>query len=73
MIGVGTDLIEIERVRRALVRYARFRERCFTDLDGPVRVLGSLDTPVPYAPSLEDAFLLSEQRILDEARALAAY
>ena len=27
---VGTDLIEIERVRRALGRYDRFRDRCFT-------------------------------------------
>ena len=27
---MGTDLIEIERVRRALDRYERFRERCFT-------------------------------------------
>jgi len=30
VIRVGTDLIEIERVRRALGRYERFRERCFT-------------------------------------------
>lgn len=30
MIHVGTDLIEIARVRRALDRYGRFRERCFT-------------------------------------------
>jgi holo-[acyl-carrier protein] synthase len=30
VIRVGTDLIEIERVRRALARYERFRERCFT-------------------------------------------
>jgi len=29
-VKVGTDLIEIERVRRALARYERFRERCFT-------------------------------------------
>ena len=27
---VGVDLIEIERVRRALERYPQFRERCFT-------------------------------------------
>ena len=27
---VGTDLIEIDRVRRALARYDRFRDRCFT-------------------------------------------
>jgi holo-[acyl-carrier protein] synthase len=30
VIGVGTDLIEIERIRRSLARYERFRERCFT-------------------------------------------
>jgi holo-[acyl-carrier protein] synthase len=29
-IRVGTDLIEIERIRRSLARYERFRERCFT-------------------------------------------
>jgi holo-[acyl-carrier protein] synthase len=27
---VGTDLIEIERIRQTLGRYAGFRERCFT-------------------------------------------
>ena len=32
-VSVGTDLIEIERIRRALVRYARFRERCFTEAE----------------------------------------
>ena len=30
---VGTDLIEIERIRRALERYPRFRERCFTEAE----------------------------------------
>src|SRR5437899_1967147 len=34
VITVGTDLIEIERIRRALARYERFRERCFTDARG---------------------------------------
>jgi holo-[acyl-carrier protein] synthase len=29
-VRVGTDLIEIERIRRSLERYASFRERCFT-------------------------------------------
>ena len=29
-MNVGLDVIEIERVRRALERYPRFRERCFT-------------------------------------------
>jgi holo-[acyl-carrier protein] synthase len=27
---VGTDMIEIGRIRRALERYASFRDRCFT-------------------------------------------
>ena len=30
MISVGTDLIEIARIRRSLARYAGFRDRCFT-------------------------------------------
>ena len=30
MIHVGTDLIEIARIRRSLERYESFRDRCFT-------------------------------------------
>ena len=30
---VGVDLIEIERIRRALERYPGFRERCFTEAE----------------------------------------
>ena len=30
---IGVDLIEIERIRRALERYPRFRERCFTEAE----------------------------------------
>jgi holo-[acyl-carrier protein] synthase len=32
-VTVGTDLIEIERVRRALERYPGFRDRCFTEAE----------------------------------------
>jgi len=32
-------------------------ENCFQSLDAPVKRLGSLDTPVPLAKTLEDAFL----------------
>src|SRR5262249_59178933 len=32
-IHVGTDLIEIARVRRSLERYERFRDRCFTEAE----------------------------------------
>jgi 2-oxoisovalerate dehydrogenase E1 component beta subunit len=52
---------------------SRIGESLYEHLDGPVRVLGSLDTPVPYSPSLEDAYLLSEEHILATARALAAW
>ena len=30
---VGIDLVEIERIRRALERYPGFRERCFTEAE----------------------------------------
>jgi holo-[acyl-carrier protein] synthase len=30
VVHVGTDLIEIARIRGSLERYARFRDRCFT-------------------------------------------
>jgi holo-[acyl-carrier protein] synthase len=32
-MNVGVDLIEIERIRRALDRYPRFRDRCFTEAE----------------------------------------
>ena len=32
-VTVGVDLIEIERIRRALERYPSFRERCFTEAE----------------------------------------
>ena len=33
MTRVGTDLIEIARIRRSLERYPRFRNRCFTEAE----------------------------------------
>lgn len=52
---------------------AKIGSTMFADLDGPVKVLGSLDTPVPYAPSLEDGFLLSNETIIREAKDLHAW
>lgn len=49
------------------------QEEAFEWLDAPVRVIGALDTPVPYAPSLEDAFLPSQDDVERAARALARY
>jgi holo-[acyl-carrier protein] synthase len=33
VVTVGIDLIEIERVKRALERYPSFRDRCFTEAE----------------------------------------
>jgi pyruvate/2-oxoglutarate/acetoin dehydrogenase E1 component len=49
------------------------QEEAFEYLDAPVRIVGALDTPVPYAPSLEGAFLPSEERIETAARLLVGY
>jgi 2-oxoisovalerate dehydrogenase E1 component beta subunit len=49
------------------------QEEAFEFLDAPVRVLGALDTPVPYSPPLEQAFLVSEDEIERAARLLVAY
>ncbi|HEX5041354.1 MAG TPA: thiamine pyrophosphate-dependent enzyme [Candidatus Polarisedimenticolaceae bacterium] len=52
---------------------AVIQEEAFEELDAPVRVVGALDTPVPYSPTLEDAFLPGEAGVLRAARLLAAY
>jgi len=52
---------------------AVIQEEAFEYLDAPVRVLGSLDTPVPYSPPLEEFFLPSEADVERAARLLAAY
>jgi 2-oxoisovalerate dehydrogenase E1 component len=49
------------------------QEEAFEWLDAPVRIVGALDTPVPYSPPLEDMFLPGEARIERAARLLAAY
>jgi 2-oxoisovalerate dehydrogenase E1 component len=52
---------------------AIIQEEAFESLDAPIRILGALDTPVPYAPPLEEYFLVSEEEIEAAARALAEY
>jgi 2-oxoisovalerate dehydrogenase E1 component len=49
------------------------QEEAFESLDAPVRVIGALDTPVPYSPPLEEAFLPGEGEIERAARLLVAY
>jgi 2-oxoisovalerate dehydrogenase E1 component len=52
---------------------AIIQEEAFEWLDAPVRVLGALDTPVPYAPPLEEFYLVNAGEIERAARLLAAY
>jgi len=52
---------------------AIIQEEAFDSLDAPVRIIGALDTPVPYSPPLEHAFLPSEDEIERAARTLLAY
>jgi pyruvate/2-oxoglutarate/acetoin dehydrogenase E1 component len=52
---------------------AIIQEEAFESLDAPIRILGSLNTPVPYSPPLEAYFLPSDDEIERAARLLVAY
>jgi 2-oxoisovalerate dehydrogenase E1 component beta subunit len=52
---------------------AIIQEEAFDWLDAPVRIIGALDTPVPYSPPLEEYFLPSEVEIEHAARQLIRY
>jgi 2-oxoisovalerate dehydrogenase E1 component len=52
---------------------AVLQEEAFEWLDAPVRVVGALDTPVPYSPPLEEFYLPGDAEIERAARLLAAY
>src|SRR5437588_11104107 len=52
---------------------AVINESAFEYLDGPVMRVTSIDTPVPYAPPLEEFFMPQVDDVLKAARALAAY
>ncbi|HET6350370.1 MAG TPA: alpha-ketoacid dehydrogenase subunit beta [Candidatus Krumholzibacteria bacterium] len=52
---------------------ARIAEKAFEYLDGPIVRIAPPDTPVPYSPPLEEAFLPQTGDIVAAARKLAAY
>jgi 2-oxoisovalerate dehydrogenase E1 component beta subunit len=52
---------------------ARVNERAFEWLDGPVLRVTAHDTPLPYAPSLEDFVLPQTDDVVRAARRLLAY
>jgi len=48
-------------------------EKAFHDMDGPLVRVTSLDTPVPYAPTLEEAFLPNAKKVFAAAKELARF
>jgi 2-oxoisovalerate dehydrogenase E1 component beta subunit len=52
---------------------ARIAERGFAWLDGPVHRLCCPDTPVPYSPTLEEAYLPNVDKLATCVRELASY
>ncbi len=48
-------------------------EHAFRHLDAPIRRVASLDTPVPFAPALEDFVLPNTEKILAVLREVGAY
>jgi 2-oxoisovalerate dehydrogenase E1 component beta subunit len=52
---------------------ARIAERAFEYLDAPIVRIAAPDTPVPYSPPLEEAFLPNAAKVLEKARWLCRY
>jgi len=52
---------------------ARITEKAFEYLDGPVVRITAPDTPVPYSPPLEEAFLPNVSKVVAKARWLSSY
>jgi len=82
----GTVLASVEKTSRVLVLQEASRStgaagvvlsllarRAFEDLDAPPALHAALDTPVPFAPELEDAYLPSVESTAAALEALLAY
>jgi 2-oxoisovalerate dehydrogenase E1 component beta subunit len=48
-------------------------EHAFDSLDGPLVRIAAADTPVPFSPPLEEAFLPNVEKVLEKARWLYRY
>ncbi len=48
-------------------------QELFHYLDAPIAVLGARNIPVPYAPSLEDEYLLNEEEIIKKVAEIMAF
>ena len=51
---------------------ALIMENCFEALDGPVKRVSSIETPIPFLPTLEKQYL-AKDRFEEELRSLLAY
>ena len=49
---------------------SQIQELAFDDLDAPVGRIGAPYSPVPFSPSLEDAYVPNSERIQTEIRAI---
>jgi hypothetical protein len=52
---------------------ATIAEEAFEDLDAPVKRLAAPDTPVPFSPTLEKAFIPQVDDVVAGLRELAEY
>jgi 2-oxoisovalerate dehydrogenase E1 component beta subunit len=81
-----TILASVARTSRLLALYeaprtggiggeiaALVAERAFEYLDAPPMRLGSLDTPTPYSPPLESAFLPTREKVVEAVKKLVKY
>ena len=49
---------------------ATLAEEAFDYLDAPIKQVTAPDTPVPFAPNLEEAFLPNEDKIISAVKSL---
>jgi 2-oxoisovalerate dehydrogenase E1 component beta subunit len=52
---------------------ALIAEFAFESLDAPIKRVGAIDIPTPFAPTLEEYFLPNKEKVLAALRELAAY
>ena len=52
---------------------ATLTETVWDDLDGPIVRVTAPDTPVPFSPPLEEAFLPNAEKVIEKARWLFRY
>src|SRR5271156_903853 len=82
----ATILASVENTNRLLIVHEDTRtggiageiaaivcESAFEHLDAPIGRVTALDTPVPYAPPLEERFLPNAEKVVAAARELAKY